>query len=260
MKQLKMIIADSSAAALRDLQRAVEGFDLNVQVAGTACGGEEALELISQVKPHFILTDIELAGRSGLEVAEQAQQLVPGCKIIILSFCHQFGLVRRAFQLGVFDYLLKPVDYTALRCALVRASAALPAEWTQAAGRKGGEKRERDLIDLALEQISCRYTDEQLRLSILAADLYVSSAFLSRGIKRRTSKTFSDYLTQLRIEKSIELMNRSQSARICWVAEQVGYSSQHYFCRKFKKYTGCTPSEYLRMQAEQRAALSRAGG
>lgn len=84
-----------------------------------------------------------------------------------------------------------------------------------------------------------------LSLEELANHFGMSIYQIGRLIKEVTNSTFSEYLTHLRIERAKELLKEgSQTVKeISW---EVGFNSQHYFSRVFKKYVGLTPSEYER--------------
>lgn len=99
------------------------------------------------------------------------------------------------------------------------------------------------LVVKAMEHVEKHYEDSQLRLQHIADDNQVSISYLSRLFKQETKTSFIDYLIQFRIEKSLELLDRS-SLRISTISEMVGYSSQHYYCEAFKKVMGISPTEY----------------
>ena len=91
--------------------------------------------------------------------------------------------------------------------------------------------------------IESNYADPELSLSKVALELSVSSSNLSKLFKQETGISYIDYLTQIRIREAMKLMSEP-SAKIYEVAEQVGYSSQHYFCAAFKREVGISPSSY----------------
>ena len=63
-------------------------------------------------------------------------------------------------------------------------------------------------------------------------------------IKKKVNKSFSAYITELRMEEAMKLLSEREDIMVGQVAEIVGYSSHHYFCRVFKTYTGLSPLEY----------------
>ena len=242
----QLIIADDEPTIRNGLSQLIPTFGLPLTLAGTAADGRSALALIERVRPDLMLIDINMPYLNGLELVERALSAVPRSKTIIISGYDQFEYVRRALQLGVFDYLLKPINRAVLASTLADALRSLDhrqAELSNLAALSDVPESA-DPLEHALRHIHSHFTDPALSLSGLAEQMHVSNAYLSRGVKQRTGENFSDYLTRLRMEQAIALLSAPGPVMIYDVAERVGYSSQHYFCRIFKEHTGKTPSEF----------------
>ena len=89
-----------------------------------------------------------------------------------------------------------------------------------------------------------RYQDK-LSISSVAEELNVSPSFLSRRIKANMNVTFVDMLNQYRVNRALHLLNEG-TMRIYEVSDILGFSEYKYFCSVFKKYTGVTPSEFVK--------------
>lgn len=87
------------------------------------------------------------------------------------------------------------------------------------------------------------YYDCGISLIRVAEKFYVNQSFLSRIFKQETGVNFVTYLTKIRIEKAIQLLNTGEY-KIYEVAEQVGIPDANYFPKCFKKITGMTIAEY----------------
>lgn len=98
----------------------------------------------------------------------------------------------------------------------------------------------------ALDYMNTRYTDNMFSLQDAADFLHVSPQHLSRLFKSALGETFVEHLTMLRLHKALELLKKSD-ARMYEIAEQAGYSSQHYFCTSFKRALHISPQEYRRL-------------
>lgn len=85
--------------------------------------------------------------------------------------------------------------------------------------------------------------NEAFGLENLAEELHFSPNYVRQLFKNKTGISFSEYLIQKRMEMAEQLLDGS-NCKVREVAERAGYSSQRYFARCFKKYYGCTPSEY----------------
>ena len=80
-------------------------------------------------------------------------------------------------------------------------------------------------------------------LSGMAEAFHYSPEHASRMIKRATGHTFSQLLTNIRLENAKQLL-RDSTLSVMDIALQVGYDSSEHFIRTFRKHIGCTPSEY----------------
>ncbi|HZG83367.1 AraC family transcriptional regulator [Paenibacillus sp.] len=102
-------------------------------------------------------------------------------------------------------------------------------------------QRRKSNIDEIKHFIDQKYM-EMLTLDNIANHFYFNKEYLCRAFKRKTGSTVTKYITQKRIEKSIQLLART-SLPIKDIAEAVGYSDLQYFYRLFKKMTQKTPMQ-----------------
>jgi two-component system response regulator YesN len=101
----------------------------------------------------------------------------------------------------------------------------------------------RGLVVLAQRYIDAHYGEPTLSLEEVASSAQISPGYLSRLLKLETGFSFVDYLTRVRINKAVQIMN-DPTVKVYEVAEAVGYQSQHYFSRAFKRVFGRPPVEY----------------
>ena len=80
--------------------------------------------------------------------------------------------------------------------------------------------------------------------SNLARSLGLTPAYFCRLFKEKTGCHFSQYLTQVRMEKAKELLSQQGEMNLTQTAQLCGYPHKSYFCQVFKKYTGMSPGEY----------------
>lgn len=97
-------------------------------------------------------------------------------------------------------------------------------------------------VDRAMEFIKKNYF-EDLTLKIVSDSVGLSESHFSRIFIKHTGKSFTDFLTFIRIEKAKELM-ASTDMKIYEIATKVGYSNTEHFSRMFKKITGVSPNNY----------------
>lgn len=101
------------------------------------------------------------------------------------------------------------------------------------------------MVLLTIKYIEENYYLNDLNINSISDKLEVTSSYLSKLLKKETGLSFIDYLTNIRIKKAMYIME-DPTVKIYDVAELVGYSNQHYFCRAFKKEVGVSPTEYKR--------------
>lgn len=101
----------------------------------------------------------------------------------------------------------------------------------------------RSFIAKAEEYIHMNYSDPNISVNSLCSILGISSAYFSSMFKKSTGKTFINYLTDVRMEHAIELLDSSDE-KTYTIAEKIGYMDPNYFSYVFKKQYGVSPSKY----------------
>ncbi|MBB3108188.1 two-component system response regulator YesN [Paenibacillus phyllosphaerae] len=397
----KLLIADDEPKIRRGLSKVLPWEELGITVVAEAENGLEALEMCRQHEPDILFVDICMPHLSGLEFIEQLREGSRGGIVIVISGHDEFRYAQQALKLGVFDYLLKPVQKsklaeviggaleslqqskaqeqrltfiqhqlnhhsTAIRntfltkwiggfleageierniaffnlglsglvhlivlkavpnldigkkrrvwdkgllefsvhniVADVLGQMSVPSHvvFNDAKGHTiiigsigGGDWRAicasiQGQVELLLEKpilieqspavhgktelsdayvrmlasmenkgsltplvmltksfIERNYHQPSLTLADVAEGIQVSPTYLSKQLKKELGLSFIDYLTEVRIQKAIQLLN-DPYIKVYEVAEKVGYSSQHYFSSAFKKITGTSPTLYKR--------------
>jgi two-component system response regulator YesN len=100
-----------------------------------------------------------------------------------------------------------------------------------------------EVIQRAQELIGRHYTNPNLSLTGVAAQVNLSACHFSAVFSQETGHTFKAYLTETRIKKAKELL-RTTALKTFEIGYQVGYSDPHYFSHVFHKITGLTPTEF----------------
>ncbi|HEU5139234.1 MAG TPA: response regulator transcription factor [Bacillales bacterium] len=104
----KLLIVDDEAIERQAMRLMLtRGID-NVEVAGEAANGKEAVRLAAELEPDIILMDIKMPGMDGLEAVRRIKKARPETKFIMVSAFDTFEYAREAMQEGVKEYLLKP--------------------------------------------------------------------------------------------------------------------------------------------------------
>jgi Response regulator containing CheY-like receiver domain and AraC-type DNA-binding domain len=117
--KLKTIIAEDEPAILRYVKKVIEEMPNDFNIIGTAYNGSNALKIILDNKPELVITDIMMPIMSGLELIEAARDSNMKTKFILLTGYEKFEYARQAINLGVTNYLLKPIDSDELKKCLL---------------------------------------------------------------------------------------------------------------------------------------------
>lgn len=104
------------------------------------------------------------------------------------------------------------------------------------------------IINKVIETIHAYIGNQNLSLHWVANEmLYMNADYLGKLFKKETGEKFSNYITRLRIELAISLIEKENDVKVFEIAEKIGYGENpQYFSQVFKKHTGYTPSEYKR--------------
>jgi nitrogen regulation protein NR(I) len=117
----KLLLVDDEADVLYSFQRIFSSSEIELS---TASSGEEALRLISRLKPDLVIMDIRMGGMSGLETLRRIRQLDSKLLVILMTAYGTTQMAIEAMKLGAYDYLLKPFEVPKLKEIVEKALKA----------------------------------------------------------------------------------------------------------------------------------------
>jgi two-component system response regulator DesR len=186
---IRVVVAEDQALVLGALSALIDG-EPGITVVGQARDGDAALDLVVRERPDILVSDIEMPGRTGLEVAaEIARRRLP-TRVVILTTFARSGYLRRALDANVRGYVLKdaPAEELAHTIRRVHTGARMIApELAQDAWREADPltDRERQILRLAAEGATATRIAAQLSLSDGTVRNYLSSAIAKVGGSNR---------------------------------------------------------------------------
>ena len=124
----KVFLVDDEIVIREGIRNSFPWDEMEYQLVGEAPDGEIALTMIRDTRPDILITDIRMPFMDGLELCRVVRRLMPWIGIVILSGYDEFEYARQAVQLGVKEYLLKPITAQELRQVLDKLSAELQME------------------------------------------------------------------------------------------------------------------------------------
>lgn len=186
---ISIVIAEDQRL-LRGAMAALLELEDDIEVAGEAGDGAEALALIERLQPDVCLMDIEMPLMSGLEVAELLKSRGSNTKIIILTTFARPGYFERGVKAGIQGYLLKdePVDKLAEAIRRVVAGGReVSPELVFGSLREENplSEREREILRLAAAGQSASEIAAALHLSYGTVRNYISEILGKLAVKTR---------------------------------------------------------------------------
>ena len=166
--------------------------ETDLEVLGTVDNGDDALRLADSLRPDILVTDIEMPGRTGLDVAAEIQRRRRPTKVVIVTTFARAGYLRRALEAGVGGYLLKDAPSRVLAEAIrpvhgggrvIDPALAVDA-WAE---QDPLTDRERQALRLVEDGLTNAEISAHLHLSEGTVRNYLSEALHKLGASNRTA-------------------------------------------------------------------------
>ena len=126
--KMKVFLVDDEIVVREGIRESFPWDDTPYTLVGEAPDGEMALPMIRDTNPDIVITDIKMPFMDGIELCRTLRGQMPWIGIIVLSGYDEFEYARRCIQLGVREYLLKPINAEELREVLDKVSSQLAEE------------------------------------------------------------------------------------------------------------------------------------
>lgn len=110
-------------------------------------------------------------------------------------------------------------------------------------------KRRNNMIEDVVSYVKENFT-QQINLSQVAKDHFISQEHLSRTFKKHTGFGFNEYLTLVRLQHAEQLLKGEEKMSISAIAYSCGFNDSNYFSDKFKKFYGTSPLKYSKLAEE----------
>lgn len=186
---IRLVLAEDQGM-VRGALAALLGLEPDLQVVAEAGDGDAAWKEVQAHQPDLLVTDIEMPGLTGLDLALKLQAAQLPTRVVILTTFARAGYLRRALEAGVRGYLLKDAPSAQLARALREVHAGGRAIDPQLAVAAWGEddpltERERQVLRLAGEGVKTADIADRLHLSQGTVRNYLSEAIGKLGAENR---------------------------------------------------------------------------
>lgn len=219
-----------------------------------AADGEAGLDAIRKYLPDVIISDIVMAGMSGLELCRVIKQdtTLSHIPIILLTGESTPDIRLQGIEEGAADFLSKPFDRDLLVArvkGIIRNKKELQTyfynEVTLLNDHHHVSVEHRDFLNRCIEIIERSLTDPNLDVSTVAEKIGISHSNLYKKVKLMTGGSMNGFIRFIRLRKAAEYMINTN----CTVSEaafRVGFNDIKYFREHFNKQFGLNPSEFIK--------------
>ena len=234
-KILRILLVDDESQVLQSIQSKIARLrHKRIYRITCATNATDALEIQSRDPHDAVLTDISMPAVNGLALVERLRSMDPHLPIFVISGYDHFDYVRKAFLLGVNDYLLKPIAISELDEKL----RAIQGHCAAGQAEKGASYLIQATLRCMQEDPNCRIT-----LKEIANQLNVNYSYLSELFRKEMHCGFSVFAQRMRMERARTLLS-DPSLRVHEVALKLGYEDPSLFSRDYKRHFGVSPQKH----------------
>ena len=185
---IRVLLVEDQSMVLGALA-ALLNLEDDIEVVGTASNAKDALKQLEHLKPQIVVTDIEMPGIDGIQLAKHVRER-SSARVLILTTFSRPGYLRRAMAAGVAGYLLKDAPPTELANAVRKIALGERVIAPHLAQEAWSTEdpltdRERQVLRLAAEGKSSSAIADVLHLSDGTVRNYLSEVISKLGVRNR---------------------------------------------------------------------------
>jgi DNA-binding NarL/FixJ family response regulator len=191
-----VLIVDDHALVRAGLAELLEG-DAEIQVVGTAAGGEEALEVALRERPDVVLMDLSMPGMGGAEATRRLVDSGSDARVVVLTSLSARERILEALDAGAIGYLLKDAEPDELirgvHAAARGGSPLSPRAAHEVLAARNDQRpavrlsaREREVLALVGEGLPNKLIARRLEISEKTVKAHLTQVFAQLGVTDRT--------------------------------------------------------------------------
>ncbi|WP_217642401.1 helix-turn-helix domain-containing protein [Bacillus sp. OK048] len=244
----EVVLVDDDVIVIEFLMKVIPWQEYGYQVVASFQDSNEALAFMRENPYDVLITDIGMPKLNGIELIEQLKKSKINSYNIILSCHDEFTFAQQAIKLEAYDYILKEsMEETNIIALLERLKNKLDQEQYKnnqyVNVTKFLERTNRNEDVLKAQIYVQTHLGEKISLTEIAAHLHLNSSYFSRMYKKETGEGFVEYVTRVKMERAIELLDHTNKS-VEQIAYELGFESKSYFLKTFKRFYGLSPKSY----------------
>lgn len=257
---MKLLMVNDAEITVNAMKDEIDWISYGIDEVFIAYNVAEGQSIISKHPIDILLCDIEMPGEYGIALIRWIRENAYDIDCILLT-CHaEFAYAREAITLNCQDYLLLPASYETIgqtvKKVMQRREMRLQNARLQEYGKSWLKSKEehvlvnedipkspKEVVEECASYILQNLNNETLSVNELASHFYLNPIYLNRIFKKEKNISISQFIIQEKMSLAAQLLKNPTSSAVA-VANQVGYPNYSYFSTIFKKYYGCSPSQY----------------
>jgi DNA-binding NarL/FixJ family response regulator len=204
-RPIRVVLVDDHEMVIEGLKAMLAPFADRVAVVGVAIGAEKAMDVILDLSPDIVLSDVRMQGASGLDLCREIRERDPVRKVILLSVYDDEQYLFQALRVGASGYLLKGIGSDelvrqlegvhngstaidpGLAARAAETAARLQSDQFWPGARHGLTQRESEILSLVVTGLSNRGIAAKLVIGEETVKTHLSSIYRKLGVSDRTS-------------------------------------------------------------------------
>jgi DNA-binding NarL/FixJ family response regulator len=200
---IRIVLADDQQLFVESLRTVIERSAEDIEVAGVARDGDEAVRLVAETRPDLVVMDVRMPVLDGVEATRRILAELPGTRIMMLTTFEDDEYVHEALELGAVGYLLKDIPPAELIAALraVAGGAFLIApsvarslikraypkgeSGDEPAWLRGMSRREREILELLVDGFSNKEIAAETSIAEQTVRNHISAIYDKMGVSDR---------------------------------------------------------------------------
>ena len=194
---IRVVIADDHRVVRVGLEQLLATFD-DIELVGSADGGEAAVDMCTSTKPDVVLLDLSMPEVDGIEVTRRVATASPDTRVVLFTSFSDREQILQALDAGAIGYLLKDAEpeaiHEALRAAArgeaplapIAAAELLASRSERSAGGVELTARERDVLQLVIAGDANKQIARKLGISEKTVKGHLTNLFQRIGVQDRT--------------------------------------------------------------------------